>query len=72
MPRGPAPPAPSTALAGRLVDRTPATLLFGIAAVLLATGTLPVTDGELVLAGLGSALLAALVARLAARPHAIG
>jgi PAS domain S-box-containing protein len=46
----------------------PGTVLFGVAAVLLAAGVLPVVDGELVLAGLGSAFLAPLVARLTARP----
>ena len=63
----------SAIVVGRIsgLDRSlPTTLLVGVAAVLLATGTLPVADGELVLAGLGSAFLAALVARLATRPSA--
>ena len=40
------------------------------AAVLLGTGTLPVADGELVLAGLAAAFLGTLVARLVTRPAA--
>ena len=50
----------------------PSTALFALAAVLLGTGTLPVVDGELVLAGLASAFLATLVARLVTRPAAAG
>jgi PAS domain S-box-containing protein len=53
---------------GAVVDRSlPSTVLFAVAAVLLGTGTLPVADGELVLAGLASAFLATLVARLVPR-----
>jgi PAS domain S-box-containing protein len=49
--------------AGR--DRTLAsTAMFAAAAVLLGTGVLPVMDGELVLAGLVTAFVAAVVARL--------
>ena len=68
-PRRPAPPPP-VAGCGARVRRPPlpGTVLFGVAAVLLATGMLPVLDGELVLAGLGSAFLAALIARLPTAP----
>jgi PAS domain S-box-containing protein len=58
---------------GVAFDRSlPATLLFGVTALLLATGTLPVTDGELVLAGLTSAFVASLVSRLAGRASLTG
>jgi PAS domain S-box-containing protein len=59
---------------GRLLpDRSlPSTLLFGVTALLLATGTLPVTDGELVLAGLTAAFAASLVSRLAGRAALTG
>ena len=41
-----------------VLDRAlPSTALFAVAAVLLATGALPVADGELVLAGLAAAFL---------------
>ena len=54
---------------GAVLDRSlPSTVLFGAAAVLLGTGTLPVADGELVLAGLASAFLATLLVRLVTRP----
>jgi PAS domain S-box-containing protein len=55
---------PATLLQGPV----PSTAMFAAAAVLLAGGTLPVVDGELVLAGLTTAFLATLVARLVARP----
>ncbi|HEY0401111.1 MAG TPA: ATP-binding protein [Blastococcus sp.] len=58
-------------LAGRgtVLERSlPSTVLFAVAASLLTTGTLPVANGELVLAGLASAFLATLVARLVTRP----
>jgi PAS domain S-box-containing protein len=45
----------------------PSTAMFAAVAVLLAGGTLPVVDGELVLAGLTTAFLATLVAGLLAR-----
>jgi PAS domain S-box-containing protein len=49
-----------------LLDRSlPSALLFGVTTLLLATGTLPVTDGELVLAGLTAGFVATLVSRLA-------
>jgi PAS domain S-box-containing protein len=59
---------------GRAVlDRSlPSALLFGVTAVLLATGALPVTDGELVLAGLTSAFAGTLLSRLAGRPAITG
>ena len=44
----------------------PSTVLFALAAVLVAGGVLPVVDGELVLAGLTAAFVAPLVGRLAA------
>ncbi|TFV65304.1 UNVERIFIED_ORG: PAS domain S-box protein [Bacillus sp. AZ43] len=44
----------------------PTTAMFAAAAVLLAGGTLPVVDGELVLAGLASAFLATLLSRVLA------
>jgi PAS domain S-box-containing protein len=54
---------------GTALDRAlPSTVLFAVAAVLLGTGSLPFTDGELVLAGLASAFLGTLVARLVTRP----
>jgi PAS domain S-box-containing protein len=53
---------------GPLLERSlPSTAMFAVAAVLLATGGLPVRDGELVLAGLALAFLATLVAWLLAR-----
>jgi PAS domain S-box-containing protein len=56
-----------------VLDRAlPSTLLFGVAASLLGTGLLPVADGELVLAGLTSAFLATLVARLVTQPAVAG
>jgi PAS domain S-box-containing protein len=59
---------------GRLrLDRSlPSTLLFGVTAVLLATGSLPVTDGELVLAALTAAFAASLLSRLAGRAALTG
>jgi PAS domain S-box-containing protein len=67
---GPAPRRRSR-VAGRIVRRTGAgSLLFGVTAVLLATGVLSVADGELVLAGLVTAALAAAIARLATGPTA--
>ena len=58
---------------GVALDRSlPSTLLFGVTALLLATGTLPVMDGELVLAGLTSAFVASLVSRLAGRASLTG
>jgi len=58
---------------GTVLDRAlPSTVLFAVGAVLLGTGTLPVTDGELVLAGLTSAFLATFVARLVSRPAVTG
>jgi PAS domain S-box-containing protein len=54
---------------GSLLERSlPSTAMFAGAAVLLATGALPVVDGELVLAGLVTASLATLVSRLVGRP----
>ena len=51
---GGADPAVGIACPPPVLDRAlPATVLFAIAAVLLAPGALPVVDGELVLAGLG-------------------
>jgi PAS domain S-box-containing protein len=65
-------PAPRIRLldpSGRLLERSlPSTVLFAVAAVLLAAGVLPVVDGELVLAGLATAFLATLVSRLVVRP----
>ncbi|TFV86025.1 ATP-binding protein [Blastococcus sp. CT_GayMR16] len=56
-----------------VLDRSlPSTVLFAVAALLLGTGTLPVADGELVLAGLASAFLATLVARLVTQPAVAG
>jgi PAS domain S-box-containing protein len=53
---------------GPLLERAlPSTAMFAVAAVLLATGGLPVRDGELVLAGLALAFLATLVAWLFTR-----
>jgi PAS domain S-box-containing protein len=62
-----------TALGGgtALERALPSTALFAAAAVLVATGTLPVTDGELVLGGLVTAFLATVVARLT-RPSVAG
>jgi PAS domain S-box-containing protein len=58
---------------GTVLDRAlPSTALFALAAVLLGTGTLPVVDGELVLAGLAAAFLATLVAPLVTRPAVAG
>jgi signal transduction histidine kinase len=48
----------------------PSTAMFAAATVLLAGGALPVVDGELVLAGLTTAFLATLVARLVPRSAA--
>ena len=68
--RGPAAPVSRSA---PVLDRAlPSTALFAVAAVLLGTGTLPVADGELVLAGLAAAFLGTLVARLVTRPAAAG
>ena len=54
---------------GSVLERSlPSTAMFAGAAVLLATGALPVVDGELVLAGLATAVLATLVSRLVVRP----
>ncbi|MET0763213.1 MAG: PAS domain-containing protein, partial [Blastococcus sp.] len=54
---------------GSVLERSlPSTAMFAGAAVLLATGALPVVDGELVLAGLATASLATLVSRLVGRP----
>jgi PAS domain S-box-containing protein len=65
-----------TALAsgrGPLLERSlPATAMFAAAAVLFASGALPVKDGELVLAGLATAFVATLVTRLVARPSLTG
>jgi PAS domain S-box-containing protein len=58
---------------GTDLDRSlPSTVLFAVAAVLLGTGSLPVADGELVLAGLAAAFLATLVARVVTRPAVAG
>jgi PAS domain S-box-containing protein len=58
---------------GTVLDRSlPSTVLFAVAAVLLGTGSLPVVDGELVLAGLAAAFLATLVARVVTRPAVAG
>ena len=55
------------------LDRTlPTTAMFAAVAVLLGAGALPVTDGELVLAGLTTAFVAALVSRLVPRPAGAG
>jgi PAS domain S-box-containing protein len=62
-------------LSGRraVLDRSlPSAVLFGATAVLLATGTLPVADGELVLAGLTAAFAGTLLSRLAGRPAITG
>jgi PAS domain S-box-containing protein len=54
---------------GSVLERSlPSTAMFAGAAVLVATGALPVVDGELVLAGLATASLATLVSRLVGRP----
>jgi PAS domain S-box-containing protein len=50
----------------------PSTVLFAATAVLLAGGALPVADGELVLAGLATAFLATLVARVLPHPSSAG
>jgi PAS domain S-box-containing protein len=58
---------------GTVVDRSlPSTVLFAVAAVLLGTGALPLANGELVLAGLASAFLGTLVARMVTRPAVVG
>jgi PAS domain S-box-containing protein len=58
---------------GSVLERSlPSTVMFAVAAVLLATGALPVVDGELVLAGLATAFLGTLMARLVVRPTAVG
>jgi PAS domain S-box-containing protein len=71
----------STALLGRgarsgrraVLDWSlPSAVLFGATAVLLATGALPVADGELVLAGLTAAFAGTLLSRLAGRPAITG
>jgi PAS domain S-box-containing protein len=54
--------------AGSLQSPLPSTAMFAAAAILLAGGAVPVTDGELVLSGLTTAFLASLVARLVGRP----
>jgi PAS domain S-box-containing protein len=67
--------APRRLLPGRraVLDRSlPSAVLFGATAVLLATGTLPVADGELVLAGLTAAFAGTLLSRLAGRPAITG
>ncbi|TFV81148.1 PAS domain-containing protein [Blastococcus sp. CT_GayMR20] len=54
---------------GAVLERSlPSTAMFAGATLLLAAGILPVTDGELVLAGLATAFLASLVSRLVVRP----
>jgi PAS domain S-box-containing protein len=55
-----------------LQSSVPSTAMFAAAAVLMAGGALPVVDGELVLAGLATAFLATVVARLVARPSIAG
>ncbi|UOY03571.1 sensor histidine kinase [Blastococcus sp. PRF04-17] len=71
-------PAPRVGLrgpasAGPLLERSlPSAAMFAAAAVLVAAGALPVVDGELVLAGLATAFLATLVARLVVRPTGDG
>jgi PAS domain S-box-containing protein len=75
-------PAPREALRDRLPvtlsspaslqGPVPSTATFAVAAVLLAGGTLPVADRELVLAGLTTAFLATLVARLVPRASLAG
>ncbi|SNR72921.1 sensor histidine kinase [Blastococcus mobilis] len=55
-----------------LQNALPSAAMFAGAAVLLAGGALPVTDSELVLAGLTTAFLATAVARLVARPSFAG
>jgi PAS domain S-box-containing protein len=47
-------------------------VLFGATALLLATGILPVADGELVLAGLTAAFVGTVLSRLAGRPAITG
>ncbi|MGZ4605865.1 MAG: sensor histidine kinase [Blastococcus sp.] len=55
------------------LDRTlPTTAMFAAVTVLLGAGALPVADGELVLAGLATAFVAALVSRLVPRPAGTG
>ncbi|CAA9267370.1 MAG: PAS sensor protein [uncultured Blastococcus sp.] len=51
-----------------LESTVPTTGMFAAAAVLIAGGWIPVVDGELVLAGMTTAVLAVLVARLIPRP----
>ena len=58
--------------ASLLQSSLPSAAMFAGAAVLLAGGTLPVVDGELVLAGLATAFLATVVARLVTRPPLTG
>jgi signal transduction histidine kinase len=55
-----------------LQSSLPSAAMFAGAAVLLAGGALPVVDSELVLAGLTTAFLATVVARLVARPSLAG
>ncbi|HLM05979.1 MAG TPA: ATP-binding protein [Blastococcus sp.] len=53
-----------TGRSGPVLDRSlPSTAMFAVAGVLLADGVLPVVDGELVLAGLATALVASLTSR---------
>src|SRR5688500_6592930 len=59
-------PSPASFLQGPV----PSTAMFAAATVLLAGGALPVVDGELVLAGLTTAFLTSLVARLVPRTSA--
>jgi PAS domain S-box-containing protein len=54
----------SLATGSALARALPATAMFAAAAALLALGALPVTDGELVLAGLSTAALATVLAGL--------
>ncbi|HYH72222.1 MAG TPA: hypothetical protein VD764_03330, partial [Nocardioides sp.] len=58
---------------GSMLERSlPSTAMFAGAALLLATGILPVLDRELVLAGLTTAFLATLVSRLVVRASPTG
>jgi PAS domain S-box-containing protein len=54
---------------GSVLDRSlPSAAMFAVATLLFPLGVLPVADGELVLAGLTTAFLATVLARVIARP----
>jgi PAS domain S-box-containing protein len=61
-------PHPASLLQGPV----PSTAMFAAGTALLAGGTIPVRDGELVLAGLATAYLATLVGRLSGAPSMAG